>query len=50
MKLRSDLEKCQNHLKCLLKNNDLLRNSIEEFSFADEKVNRLINRNELKKL
>jgi hypothetical protein len=29
IKLRSDLEKCQGHLQCVLRNNELLGNSIE---------------------
>lgn len=49
-KLRNDLEKCKGHLMCVMKNNELLSNSLEEFNYVDERVTKIIRKNELKKL
>lgn len=49
-KLRNDLEKSKGHLMCVMKNNELLRNSLAEFDYIDERVTKIIKKNELKKL
>lgn len=49
-KLRNDLDKCKGHLMCVMKNNELLSNSLEEFNYVDERVTKIIRKNELKKL
>jgi hypothetical protein len=33
-----------------MKNNEILGNSIEEFTYVDERVSKIIKKNELKKL
>lgn len=45
IKLRNDLEKCMSHLMCVMKNNELLTNSIEEFTFVDERVSKIVMKN-----
>jgi hypothetical protein len=50
IKLRNDLERCKMHLQCVIKNNELLGNSIEEFTYVDERVTKIIKRNDLKNL
>lgn len=35
---------------CVMKNNELLSNSLEEFNYVDERVTKIIRKNELKKL
>jgi hypothetical protein len=50
IKLRGDLEKCKSHLACVTRNNEVLTNSIEEFEYVDERVTKIIKKNQLKKL
>lgn len=50
IKLRSDLEKCKSHLQCIMRNNEVLTNSIEEFTYVDERIVKIVKKNELKKL
>ncbi len=45
IKLRSDLEKCRSHLMCVMRNNELLTNSIEEFTYVDDRVGKLMKKN-----